>query len=87
MTDKVGNQNVCFLVSRLNCCQYSGAFILNLILFILAGNEDNYKSLDEFEFWSGTTTDCGVRCPKASEKSMQNVVSTIGSRVVKVSCQ
>ena len=30
------------------------------ILFILAGNEDMHKSLDEFEFWPDLRTDYGV---------------------------
>ena len=33
------------------------------ILFILAGNEDMHKSLDEFEFRTDPTTDYGVSCP------------------------
>ena len=52
----------------------------DLILFILAGNEDMYKILDEFEFWPDRTkigrvwiwpdrtTDYGVSCPWASKK-------------------
>ena len=35
------------------CCQNPCAFIFDWIFFILAGNEDNYKSLDEFEFRRG----------------------------------
>ena len=30
-------------------CDHSSAFIFGWIFFILAGNEDNHKSLDEFE--------------------------------------
>ena len=33
------------------------------ILFILAGNEDMHKTLEEFEFWPDRTTDYGVSCP------------------------
>ena len=33
------------------------------ILFILAGNDDMHKSLDEFEIWPNLTTDYGVSCP------------------------
>ena len=33
------------------------------ILFILAGNEDMHKILDEFEFRPDWTTDYGVSCP------------------------
>ena len=38
-------------------------FIFDLILFILAGNEDKYKSLDEFEFGQNSAADFGVSCP------------------------
>ena len=38
------------------------------ILFILAGNQDTHKILDEFEFRPGRTTDYGVSCPWASKK-------------------
>ena len=48
-----------------------------MIFFILAGNEDMHESLDEFEFQQDPTTDYGVRCPWASEKSMYNVVNTL----------
>ena len=37
--------------------------IFDRILFILAGNEDIHKSLDEFEFRPDPTTDYGVSCP------------------------
>ena len=33
------------------------------IFFILAGNKDNYKSLDEFEFGQNSPADFGVSCP------------------------
>ena len=33
------------------------------ILFILAGNEDMHKILDEFEFRPDRATDYGVSCP------------------------
>ena len=35
----------------------------DLILFILAGNDDMHESSDEFEFRPDWTTDCGVSCP------------------------
>ena len=35
-----------------------------------------HESLDEFEFRQDPTTDYGVSCPWASEKSMYNVVNT-----------
>ena len=37
--------------------------LFDRILFILAGNEDMHKSLDEFEFRPDPTTDYGVSCP------------------------
>ena len=33
------------------------------VLLILAGNDDMHTSLDEFEIWPDSTTDCGVSCP------------------------
>ena len=33
------------------------------IIMILAGNEDMYKSLDDFEFGQDLTTHCRVSCP------------------------
>ena len=36
-----------------------------------------HKSLDEFKFKPDQTTDYGVTCPWASEKSMYNVVNTL----------
>ena len=41
-------------------------------LFILAGNEDTYKSLDEFEFWPDFNN-----YNDSSEKSMYNVVINV----------
>ena len=37
--------------------------VFNLILFILAGNEDRHKISDEFEFRPDRTIDYGVSCP------------------------
>ena len=36
--------------------------VFDRILFILAGNDNIHKSLDEFEIWSDPTTDYGVSC-------------------------
>ena len=33
------------------------------ILFILACNADEHKSLNELEFWTSQTTEYGVSCP------------------------
>ena len=45
---------------------FSVAF--DLILFILAGNEDMHKISDKFEFRPDQTTDYGFSCPWASKK-------------------
>ena len=37
--------------------------VFDRILFMLAGNKDMHKSLDEFEFRPDPTTDYGVSCP------------------------
>ena len=37
--------------------------VFDRILFILAGNKDIHKSLDEFEFRPDPTTDYRVSCP------------------------
>ena len=50
---------------------------LNWIFFILVGNNDNHKSLDEFVLRRNFTTDFGVSCPLASEKSIYKLVSTL----------
>ena len=41
----------------------ASSHFLDRILFILAGNDDMHESLDEFEIWPDSTTDCGVSCP------------------------
>ena len=43
---------------------------LDWILFILTGNDDIHKSLDEFEIQPDPTTDHRATCPYASEKLM-----------------
>ena len=47
------------------------------IILILAGNEDMYKSLDEFKLRPDTTTNNRIICPCAPEKLKYNVVSTL----------
>ena len=42
--------------------------IFDWILFILAGNDDIHKSLDEFEILLDLTTDYGISCPRAFKK-------------------
>ena len=48
-----------------------------LIFFILAGNKNNHKSLDGFEFRQDSITDFRVSCPLAPEKLINNVVTTL----------
>ena len=55
-----------------------------LVLPILNGSssflhkiKDNYESLDEFEFPQDSITDFGSSCPWASDKLMNNVVTTL----------
>ena len=55
----------------------SSAFSFGWIFIILAGNKDNYKSMDEFEFLPDPITNYWVSCPWAFEKWMYNVVSTL----------
>ena len=43
------------------CCLFFSA-ILYQILFILAGNDDIYKSFDEFEIWPDLIMDHRVSC-------------------------
>ena len=38
----------------------TNAFIFDQIFFIIAGNSDNHKSMDEFEIRPNPTTDYGV---------------------------
>ena len=54
----------------------SSSFIFDLIMLILAGNEDMPESLIEFKFRPDTTTNSRVICPCASEKLLYNVVNT-----------
>ena len=39
------------------------SFIFDWIFFIFAGNADNYKSVDEFEFGQNSAADFGLSCP------------------------
>ena len=52
-------------------------FIFDRIFCILAGIEDNHKSLDVFEFRLNSTFGCIFSCPCASEKSTYNFISTL----------
>ena len=44
------------------CCHFISV-VLDGILFILTGNDDIHKSLDEFEIRQDPTTDHRVSCP------------------------
>ena len=46
-----------------NPCHHFFFIAIDLILFKLAGNEDRYNILDEFQFRPDLTTDYGVSCP------------------------
>ena len=59
------------------CCDLSSAFNFEWVFFILVGNKVNHKSLDGFEFRQDSITDFGVSSTRASEKAMNNVVTTL----------
>ena len=44
-------------------CLHLFSVVFDLILFILAGNEDVHKISDEFKFRPRQITDYGVSCP------------------------
>ena len=44
-------------------CLHLFSVVFYSILFILAGDEDMHKILDEFEFWPDQTADYRVSCP------------------------
>ena len=44
-------------------CYHIFSKVFDPIHFILAGNDDIHKSLNEFEIWRDPTMDCGVGCP------------------------
>ena len=44
-------------------CYHIFSKVFDRIHFILAGNDDIHKSLNEFEIWQDPTMDCGVGCP------------------------
>ena len=54
-------------------CEHSSSFIFDLIILILAGNEDMHDSLDEFKFRPDTTVNSRIICHRAFEKLMYNV--------------
>ena len=64
------------------CCGHSSIFVFQWILFILAGNKDNYNISDEFEFRPDPTSDCGVSCPLVFEKSIFCIVATLAPSIL-----
>ena len=44
-------------------CYHIFSKVFDRIHFILAGNADIHKSLNEFEIWRDPTMDCGGGCP------------------------
>ena len=44
-------------------CYHIFSKVFDRIHFILAGDDDIHKSLNEFEIWRDPTMDCGVGCP------------------------
>ena len=44
-------------------CYHIFSKVFDLIHFILSGNDDIHKSLNEFEIWRDPIMDCGVGCP------------------------
>ena len=55
------------------CCHLFSV-VFDLILFILAGNEDKHKISDEFEFWPDWTTDYGVSCLERLKISLRLIM-------------
>ena len=55
---------LCLIVDEFGkrCCHFFSV-VLDGILFIFTGNDDIYKSLNEFEIWPDPTTDHRVSCP------------------------
>ena len=44
------------------CCFHASSFILDRIIIKVAGNQDRYKSSNEFDFGPNQTTHFGVTC-------------------------
>ena len=59
------------------CCHHSGTFIFEWIFFIPAGNKTNHLSFKEFEIRQDFFSDFRVSCHWASEKSINNAVTTL----------
>ena len=57
-------------------------FHLEWIFIILAGNKDNHKSLNEFEFLPSPITNFWVSCPWVFEKWMYNAVGTLATSLL-----
>ena len=68
-----GNRKPYWLIMGKQCLHLF-LVVFDLILFILVGNEDKHKILDEFEFRPDLTTDYGVSCPWASKKISHRLI-------------
>ena len=49
------------------CCLHASSFIFDRIIIKIAGNQDRYKSLVEFDFGQNQTTHFGVTLPLSDE--------------------
>ena len=58
------------IMGKITSSRFLGCF--DWILFILTGNENMHKSLDEYEFQQDSTTDYRVSCPEASKNDVTN---------------
>ena len=65
MSSKFGQMRplVSMATYREKRCYHIFSKVFDRIHFILAGNDDIHKSLNEFEIWRDPTMDCGVGCP------------------------
>ena len=60
-------------------CHHIFSNVFDRIHFILAGNDDKHKSLNEFEILRDPTMDYGVCCPLASEKNLRLIMEKMTS--------
>ena len=71
-----------FFKKSIFCCGHSSIFVFQWIFLILAGNQNKYNILDEFEFLPDPTSDCGVSCPLVFEKSIFCIVATLAPSIL-----
>ena len=76
MSSKFGQMRplVSMATDRVTVCHHVFPNIFDRIYFILAGNDDIHKSLNEFEIRRDPTMDYGVGCPGASEKKSHRLI-------------